>query len=48
MYIDDRAIKFDGNVDKLMSDIATFTPWHEELRINNKKPTIKDFKQGKR
>lgn len=30
VYVDDRAIRFDGNVSKLFNEIITFKSWTEE------------------
>ncbi len=32
VYIDDRAICFDGNSSKLLNQINKFTPWHQKIR----------------
>lgn len=34
MYIDDRAIKFDGNVDHLRDAVDTFSTWQENKKLN--------------
>lgn len=33
-YIDDRAIRFDGNVKKMMSDIESLIPWMDKIPRN--------------
>lgn len=33
VYVDDRAIQFDGNVNTLLHKIETFVPWYERLDI---------------
>ena len=43
VYIDDRAICFDGDTTKLVSKIKNFVPWTEEKKIVdacNKHPTV--------
>lgn len=36
-YVDDRAINFDGDVDKLRANIKNFKPWSGEMREDDDK-----------
>lgn len=40
VYIDDRAICFDGNCNTLLNRINEFTPWHEKM--SSKKNLLKE------
>lgn len=33
VYIDDKAIPFNGKTSNLMSDIEVFTPWHDSVSV---------------
>ena len=41
IYLDDRAVRFNGEWDWIMNDIASFIPWGEKNKIDDSKDKMK-------